>query len=222
MNKPGVLITNSRPPMQHEIAKWQKRGFIVYYQPLLSIEHLPILPLPENTQAIVLTSANAAECLSNSNWDRNIPVYGVGVATVSAAKLSGFKNCSSPNATPYPSANNLISWLKKNLQPQDGIIVHGSGEILRYDITDELKNYGFQTLRVVLYKTVKITYFQNAIVEALRNELIQIVTIASQQAIETFATYCKNENINAQKISLSVPSYYLKRVATNYGFSVTD
>lgn len=220
MKKPGVLITNSRPPMQHEIAKWQKRGFIAYYQPLLSIEHLPILPLPENTQAIVLTSANAAEYLSNSNWDRNIPIYGVGIATVTAAKLAGFKYCSAPNSAPYPSANKLIDWIKKNLQPDDGIIVHGSGEILRYDVANTLKEYGFKTLRIVLYKTVKIISFTNDIAKALKHEQIQIAAISSQQAIETFATYCKNENINAQKISIIVPSLYLKRVAINYGFTI--
>lgn len=218
MGNQGVLITHSRPPMRYEVAKWEKKGFVVYYQPLLKIMHLPVEILPEGTQAIILSSANAAESLQNSDWDRKIPVYGVGVATVTAAKLTGFKDCSAPNSKPYPSALHLIDWIRQNLHADDGLIVHGSGEILRYDIAEMLKNYGFHTRRIVLYKTQK-TEIDEKIKVALRQGAIQSVVISSQQAIEIFVNFCENAGINCQKIRLIVPSVYLKRIAERHGLN---
>ena len=205
--------------MQHEIAKWHKNGFVVYYQPLLKIVHLPINPLDEAPQAIVLSSVNAAESLKNSDWDRHIPVYGVGIATVTAAKLAGFKNCFSPNSAIYPSALNLIDWIKQNLQPSSGLIVHGSGEILRHNIVAILKNFGFSTLRIILYKTQTTSIFAHEIEQALKSGMIQKVTISSQQALETFTNLCQKSGIDFRNIKPIIPSAYLQNIALNCGFS---
>ncbi|MCX7343699.1 MAG: uroporphyrinogen-III synthase [Proteobacteria bacterium] len=215
----GVLITNSRPPMQHEIAKWGKHGFVVYYQPLLKIVNLPVEQLTKTPQAIVLSSANGAASLQDSDWDRNIPVYGVGTATVTAAKSSGFKDCSSPNSKPYPSAINLVSWIKQNLQPSNGLIIHGSGEILRYNIAEMLEKYGFETIRVMLYKTQAVNTFEPEIEQSLKDGTIQKVELSSEQSLEIFVNLCKKSGVNFQQIEALTPSNYLRNAALRYGLT---
>ncbi len=217
MPQPGVLITNSRPPMQHEIAKWGKHGFVVYYQPFLKIVNFPIEQLKKTPQAIVVSSANGAASLQNSDWDRNIPVYGVGTATVAAAKASGFKDCSSPNSKPYPSAINLVNWIKQNLHPSNGLIIHGSGEILRHNVAEMLKKYGFETLRVMLYKTQAVHTFEPEIEQSLKNGVIQKVELSSEQSLEIFVNLCKKSGVNFQLIKALTPSTYLRNAALRYG-----
>lgn len=213
----GVLITNSRPPMQHEIVKWRSKGFAVYYQPLLKIVNLPIEQLTKTPQAIVLSSANGAASLQYSDWDRNIPLYGVGTATVAAAKASGFKDCSSPNSKPYPSAINLVNWIKQNLHPSNGLIIHGSGEILRYNIAEMLEKYGFETMRVMLYKTEAVSILEPEIEQSLKDGVIQKVEFSSEQSLEIFVNLCKKLSINFQKIEALTPSSYLRNAALRYG-----
>ena len=221
MPQPGVLITNSRPPMQHEIAKWGNQGFVVYYQPLLKIVNLPIEQLKKTPQAIVVSSANGAASLQNSDWNRDIPIYGVGTATVAAAKASGFKNCSSPNSKPYPSALNLVNWIKQNLQPSNGLIIHGSGKILRHNVAEMLKKHGFETLRVMLYKTQAVNTFELEIEQALKDGVIQKVELSSEQSLEIFVNLCKKSSINFQQIKALTPSNYLRSAALRYGL-ITD
>ena len=220
LEKSGLLITNSRPPMRYEIMKWQSKGFNVYYQPLLAVVSLPVESLKCTPQAIVLTSMNGAISLQDSDWDRRIPVYCIGSATVAAAKASGFKDCTSPNSKPYPSAINLVYWVKQNLKPSDGAIIHGGGEQLRHDVAEMLNNKGFETLRVVLYKTQAAGEFSPEIAIALKENAINNVEISSEQTLHTFVELCKKEEINHQKFELLLRSDYLKNVATNYGFKV--
>jgi uroporphyrinogen-III synthase len=216
----GVLLTNSRTPLHYEKVKWLRHGIKVYHQPLLSVVDLPIAPLTMVPQAIVLTSANGAACLQKSNWDRRIPVFGVGSATVAAAKTSGFVDCSSPNSRPYPSAINLVSWIKLNLRPARGIIIHGSGERLRHDMAEMLKEHEFETLRVVLYKTETADAFNPEIEQALKDGTIQEVQIASEQALQTFVDLCKKSNIDFKKIKPLLPSHYMKKAASKAGFVI--
>ncbi len=220
--QPGVLLTNTRAPLPHEVAQWQRHGVKVHYQSLLNVVHLPVAPLAIRVQAIVLSSANGAASLQNSAWDRRIPVYGVGSATVAAAKAAGFIDCTSPNSRPYPSAINLISWIKQNLRPSDGVVVHGSGVQLRHDLADLLRRQDFEALRVVLYKTEMANSFNPEIEQSLKAEAIQAVAIASEQTLQTFVSLCKNASIDFQKFKLLLPSRYLRGAASRLGFMISS
>lgn len=104
-----ILLTQTRPPTTREVSFWNRRGRAVYYQALLNIQLLPVKPLSITPQGIVLTSVNSALALEHSNWNRTIPIYGVGTATAATARTVGFLDCSSPADKPYPSALNLIN-----------------------------------------------------------------------------------------------------------------
>ena len=199
----SILLTNTRPLTSREKAFWARCGYVVHHQALLSVQFLPVNQLDVDPQAIVLTSANGALALEHSDWDRSIPVYGVGVATVTTAKSIGFRKCSSPSDKPYPSALNLINWIKNNLDPQDGVIVFGCGEYLRHDIAEELSKFGFQMLKILLYKTEPVENFDTEITQSLKNGNIESeVFIKNNQMDGMLKKYYEDGSLDTVKCQL--------------------
>lgn len=215
----SILLTQTRPPTPRELSVWSSEGYTVHYQALLNVHYLPVEPLTVVPQAIVLTSANSALALQYSDWDRTIPVYGVGTTTATMAKSIGFLDCSSPSDKPYPSALNLISWIKKNLNPTDGPLVFGCGDYIRHDVSDALKPFGFTSLKVVLYTTEPAVAFDKKIELALKNHEIHAVMINSEQALVTFMTLCKKAAIPFNDFTILLPSQFLKTVAMQLGYA---
>jgi uroporphyrinogen-III synthase len=215
----GVLLTNTRQPTAREITFWKNNGYTtVDHQALLKVQFKRVTPLEIIPQGIILTSANSALALEHSNWDRAIPVYGVGIATSKAAKAAGFLDCSSPSDKPYPSAINLMNWIKKNLNPEAGPFVFGCGTIVRHNIDEALKRFGFTIQKVILYSTEPTLTFNKKIELALKNHQINTVAISSEQALVTFITLCKKADIPFNDFNLLVPSQFLKTVATRLGY----
>lgn len=213
----SILLTNTRPLTSREKAFWARCGYVVHHQALLTVQFLPVASLDITPQAIVLTSANGALALEHSDWDRSIPVYGVGVATATTAKNVGFIKCSSPSDKPYPSALNLINWIKNNLNPEDGVIVFGCGEHLRHDIAKELSKFGFQMLKILLYKTEPVTSFDTEIAQALKKRNIESVALNSEQAIKAFIALCQKNNLAFNDFNIVVSSEFLKNCAIQLG-----
>ncbi len=214
----GILLTQTRSPTSREKAFWARCGYVAHHQALLSVGFLPVKQLDITPQAIVLTSANGALALEHSDWDRSIPVYGVGVATATAAKSVGFIECSSPSDKPYPSALNLINWIKNNLDPIDGAIVFGCGEHLRHDIAEELSKFGFQMLKILLYKTEPVEKFAAEIAQSLKNGNIESVVLKSEQAIKAFIALCQKSDIAFNDFNIVVSSDFLKNCAIQLGY----
>lgn len=215
----NILLTQTRPPSIKEIEFWTHNGFTtIYHQSFLNVKLLPVETLNITPQAIVLTSSNAAFALEHSDWDRTIPVYTVGNATASRAKATGFVNSSSPSDQPYPSALHLIEWIKKNLHPSDGPIVFGCGSHIRHDVAEILKNYGYETVKIILYKTEFVTNFNKKIELALRNNDINAVSLSSELAFSAFTNLCFEKAIIAQHLQIFVPSKFLHDCAHKLGF----
>jgi uroporphyrinogen-III synthase len=214
----GILLTQTRSPTSREIAFWNRCGYTVHHQALLSVQLLPVKQLDVDPQAIVLTSVNGALALEHSDWDRSIPVYGIGVATATAARNAGFIKCASPSDKPYPSALNLISWIKNNLNPNDGAIVFGCGEHVRHDIAEELSKFGFQMSKILLYKTEQVEKFAAEIAQALKNRNIGSVVLNSEQAIKAFIALCQKSDIAFKDFNIVVSSEFLKNRAHQLGY----
>ena len=214
----SILLTNTRSPTSKEKAFWDGHGYTVHHQALLTVQFLPVASLDITPQAIVLTSANGALALENSDWDRSIPVYGVGAATAAAAKNVGFIECASPSDKPYPSALNLISWIKNNLDPQKDPIVFGRGEHVRHDIVEELSKFGFQMLKILLYKTDPVDNFDSEITKSLKNGNIKCVVLNSEQAMKAFVALCKKNDLAFKDFNIVVSSEFLKNCAHQLGY----
>lgn len=216
----SILLTQTRSPSNKETEFWKNEGYTtIYHQSLLNVELLPAQSLNVVPQAIVLTSSNAALALQHSDWDRTIVVYTVGNATASKAKTMGFTKSSSPSDAAYPSAVNLIEWIKKNLQPNNGPIVFGCGNHLRHDVAKILNEYGFETIKILLYTTQIITIFDQKIESALKNKSINALAVNSEMALSGFVNLCNEMAINIKQLQIFAPSKFLKECARKAGFS---
>lgn len=215
----SILLTNTRSPTEKDISFWQRRGYaFVYHQSLLNVEFLPVHPLNINPQAIVLTSGNAALALEKANWHRDIPVYTVGKSTNFFAKAAGFTNCFTPSDAPYPSATELIEWLKKNLEFKNGPIIFGCGNTIRHDVAESLSACGFETKKIVLYNTHPILNFDEKVMSLFKNKAIRAVVLNSEQALSTFAGLCTINAIASHELQIIVPSKFIKEKAQELGF----
>lgn len=214
----GILLTQTRRPNPYEMSYWKTKGYTAYYQSLLQVCSLPVEPLDIVPQAIVLTSANASLALEHADWNRDIPVFGVGRATAQMAKSIGFTDCSSPSDKPYPSATLLLEWIINNLEPEHGPIVFGCGQEVRHDIAKDLKKVGYDTLKVVLYNTQPIDKFSKNIELALKNSSIDTVVLQSEQSIKAFITLCHKYSIAYESFTAKVASDHLQVCAEACGF----
>lgn len=221
MKQDGVLLTNTRPPINRDVYFWQQRGYaFVYHQSLLNVEILHVKSLDVTPQAIVLTSSNAARALEKSDWDRNTLVYTVGKSTAFFAKSAGFKTCFTPSDTPYPSATALIDWLKNTLDPKGSPIIFGCGNHVRHDIATILADYGFETIKIVLYNTKPVISFDEKINKLLRNNIIRAVVLNSEQALLTFVQLCKINDITIKNLQIIAPSKFIKEKAQEFRLTV--
>ncbi len=218
IKKNAILLTQIRSPTSKEKALWDRHGYTVQHQALQIVKFLPVASLDITPQSIVLTSVNGALALEYSDWDRSIPVHGVGAATAAAAKNVGFIKCTCPSDKPYPSALNLINWIKNNINPENGTIVFGCGEHLRHDIAEELSKFGFQMSKILLYKTEPVDNFDIEITQSLKNGNIESVAINSEQAMKAFVVLCDKHDIDFENFHTCVPSEFLKNCAHQLGY----
>lgn len=86
--RPLVLITRPAPGAAETAALVAAMGFAPVLAPMLTIHALPVAPLPEQIDAIVLTSRNALPGLPPAL--HAIPLFAVGAATAAAARTAGF------------------------------------------------------------------------------------------------------------------------------------
>jgi len=219
----SILLTNTRPPKDWDVSFWQRRGYKhVYHQSLLDVEFLAVQPLKVIPQAIVLTSSNAARALEKSDWDRSIPVYTVGKSTKFFAQSAGFTTCFTPSSTLYPSATQLIDWLKKNLDPKDGAVIFGCGNYIRHDVAEALAEDGFETAKIILYNTKAVGSFNEKIKLLLKNNVITTVAFNSEQALCAFVQLCKANKVETQDFRIIVPSRFIKGKAKELGLMKTS
>ncbi len=154
-------------------------GYDVLIEPLLSIEPYADLTLDlGDVQALVLTSANAVPALPAEA--RNRPVYAVGEATAAAARKAECGHV-------YTSEGNvgyLSKLIVENCRPEDGVILHLSGEVIREGLAAGLRDHGFQYRRVIAYRAVAKTRFSEPVVAAWRGHSIEAVLLFSPRTSE--------------------------------------
>ena len=86
-----VLITRHQQVAKSLENDLKALGFITLLEPLISIEFLKCSIRFENTNAVLVTSGNAARALAMATKERNIQIYAVGDATALFLKKQGYR-----------------------------------------------------------------------------------------------------------------------------------
>jgi len=187
-----LIVTRPRADSEKLAKSLRAMDHFVLIEPMLSIYPCPDTKLKlDEVAAILLTSANGARALADNTIVRDLPVFCVGDATAHVAKTSGFKCVSSAKG----DVRDLMKLALRQLNPEDGALVHVTGSYIAGNLAEDLTSYGYKVQRAILYRTENTQKFSESLVGLLRGEDIDGVLFFSPRSATNFVKLLQQENL---------------------------
>ena len=176
---PVVLITRPEESAGGLKGALEAKGYATMVEPMLTIEPLgQMSSLLEDVQALIITSRNAVPALNAEARQRRI--FAVGRATAEAARSAGCRFVISGDG----DGAELADLIGRQCQPDDGALLHLSGDVVREDMQLSLVHKGFDVRREVVYRALPRAAFSDVLVGAWHNREIAAVLLFSPKTAE--------------------------------------
>jgi uroporphyrinogen-III synthase len=183
-----ILLTRPLEDCSEMILKFRSLGHQVSHLPLINVEPLKYEEIKfSDYKGIIFTSANAIKFLDFKNIDKKLLCFCVGSATEKKARSVGFQNVISSEG----NVNNLKELILQNFDPKDGKLIYVSGEIISFDLDQQLLKQGYSIQRIVNYKTNHNKKFDENFVNELKLKIPDMVYIYSQNSASSFLSFIK-------------------------------
>ena len=183
-----ILLTRPLEDCSEMILKFRSLGHQVSHLPLINVEPLKYEEIKfSDYKGIIFTSANAVKFLDFNNIDKKLLCFCVGSATEKKARSVGFQNVISAEG----NVNNLKELILQNFDPKDGKLIYVSGEIISFDLDQQLLKQGYSIQRIVNYKTNHNKKFDENFVKELKLKIPDMVYIYSQNSASSFLSFIK-------------------------------
>jgi len=183
-----ILLTRPLEDSSEMILKFRSLGHQVSHLPLINVESLKYEEIKfSDYKGIIFTSANAIKFLDFKNIDKKLLCFCVGSATEKKARSVGFQNVISSEG----NVNNLKELILQNFDPKDGKLIYVSGEIISFDLDQQLLKQGYSIQRIVNYKTNHNKKFDENFVNELKLKIPDMVYIYSQNSASSFLSFIK-------------------------------
>ena len=183
-----ILLTRPLEDCSEMILKFRSLGHQVSHLPLINVEPLKYEEIKfSDYKGIIFTSANAIKFLDFKNIDKKLLCFCVGSATEKKARSVGFQNVISSEG----NVNNLKELILQNFDPKDGKLIYISGEIISFDLDQQLLKQGYSIQRIVNYKTNHNKKFDENFVKELKLKIPDMVYIYSQNSASSFLSFIK-------------------------------
>ena len=183
-----ILLTRPLEDSSEMILKFRSLGHQVSHLPLINVEPLKYEEIKfSDYKGIIFTSANAIKFLDFKNIDKKLLCFWVGSATEKRARRVGFQNVISAEG----NVNNLKELILQNFDPKDGKLIYVSGEIISFDLDQQLLKQGYSIQRIVNYKTNHNKKFDENFVKELKLKIPDMVYIYSQNSASSFLSFIK-------------------------------
>ena len=184
-----ILLTRPLEDSNEMILRFQKLGNIVSHLPLISVEPKNFEKINfDNFKGIIFTSANAIKFLDTKNINKKIHCFCVGNATEKKARNIGFQNVFSAEG----NVNNLKEIILQNFNSTDGKLLYLSGEVISYNLDEQLIKSGYNVKRIINYTVKPIEKFNETFVDKLKLNMPEIVFVYSQNSAISFLNFIKN------------------------------
>ena len=184
-----ILLTRPLEDSNEMILRFQKLGNIVSHLPLISVESKNFEKINfDNFKGIIFTSANAIKFLDTKNINKKIHCFCVGNATEKKARNIGFQNVFSAEG----NVNNLKEIILQNFNSSDGKLLYLSGEIISYNLDEQLIKSGYNIKRIINYTVKPIEKFDENFIDKLKLNMPEIVFVYSQNSAVSFLNFIKN------------------------------
>jgi len=183
-----ILLTRPLEDCSEMILKFRSLGHQVSHLPLINVEPLKYEEIKfSDYKGIIFTSANAIKFLDFKNIDKKLLCFCVGSATEKRARSVGFQNVISAEG----NVNNLKELILRNFDSKDGKLIYVSGEIISFDLDQQLLKQGYSIQRIVNYKTNHNKKFDENFVKELKLKIPDMVYIYSQNSASSFLSFIK-------------------------------
>ena len=183
-----ILLTRPLEDCSEMILKFRSLGHQVSHLPLINVEPLKYEEIKfSDYKGIIFTSANAIKFLDFKNIDKKLLCFCVGSATEKRARSVGFQNVISAEG----NVNNLKELILQNFDPKDRKLIYVSGEIISFDLDQQLLKQGYSIQRIVNYKTNHNKKFDEKFVKELKLKIPDMVYIYSQNSASSFLSFIK-------------------------------
>ena len=183
-----ILLTRPLEDSSEMILKFRSLGHQVSHLPLINVEPLKYEEIKfSDYKGIIFTSTNAVKFLNFKNIDKKILCFCVGSETEKKARSVGFQNIISAEG----NVNNLKELVLQNFNSKDGKLIYVSGEIISFDLDQQLLKEGYSIKRIINYKTNHNKKFDENFVKELKLKIPDMVYIYSQNSASSFLSFIK-------------------------------
>ena len=180
---PRLLLTRPEEDSAGLAAALMDLGVTSLIAPLLWVENVSGLALNlDNTQGILLTSANGARAMAARTARRDVPVYAVGDATARTASDLGFTDISSAGG----DVDDLAALVRDRCNPTRGLLFHAAGSVIAGDLAVMLAPFGFEIRREMMYEAKTPDALPDAAARALKDGILDGVVLYSPRTAHTF------------------------------------
>lgn len=197
-----VLLTRPEPDSTALAARLKNDGIESVIAPLLEIVPRDPGPPPvpmDSVQALLVTSANAAERLPSVTERRDVRVLCVGTATAEAVRAQGFETVESADG----AIEELTALALGTLDPKAGPVLHLSGDTVAGDLAGMLRLAGFEAHRLVVYEARPAEALPPRVLAELRRGRLDAVLFFSPRTAETFVRLVKSAGLTGQLDSVA-------------------
>lgn len=176
-----VLLTRPIDDAGTSKRRLELMGHEVLVAPMMRI--MPVtFAVPDQTESLIVTSANAVRHGLRNLDDRNWTVYCVGEATAEAAKAEGFSKLVVGPGT----ARGLMPLLLDSSGSVKRKFTHMAGEEISYDIAGALRQNGFEAKATTVYQAAPSTSVPFDVEAALNAGVISHVLFYSPRTATIF------------------------------------
>jgi len=173
----GVLITRPREDAGRTAELVAARGFTPISAPFIAVRHFSP-GLPENLQAILVTSGNALAGLKLID----APLLAVGDATADKAREAGFRVVHSAGR----DAAALVALAGRVARPDRGTLLLACGARQGFAVAAALRKLGFSVARRVTYAAEPVRRFPTEAKVALQGDALHAALFLSAETAAAF------------------------------------
>jgi len=178
-----ALVTRLPEESQSLAAALAVRDVGAIIEPMMEVHFCVAAALDlAKVQAILCTSANGVRALARVTGERGLPLLAVGEATASRARAEGFTAVASAGG----AVIDLVRLAAARLRPQDGRLLHVSGNVVAGDLVGALRAHGFVIERSALYEARPVGALSAPAVCALRCGMIDFALFFSPRTAAIF------------------------------------
>jgi uroporphyrinogen-III synthase len=193
-----LLVTRPEPDAHRQGEALAARGHDVTLSPLLAIQAVPDVSLElADAQALIASSRNALRALASHPQRAaaiRLPLFAIGEATAAAAATLGFGVVTAAAGT----GEMLARLIADKLDPNDGPLVHLSGETVAFDLKSALAAKGFTVRQPVLYRAVAAPSLSEEAISRLEEGDLDGVVLMSPRTAAVFADLVRRQDMVTQ------------------------